>query len=87
MQVVSEIVNKTTIKTEFNPLQVGHFNVRCQLTIKKTDAIENKYENEINDLNIEEKDALTEIGVCPQRVHVGCKYGKIKITEDYVRTK
>eukprot|EP00090_Calanus_glacialis_P006187 TRINITY_DN14855_c0_g1_i1.p1 TRINITY_DN14855_c0_g1~~TRINITY_DN14855_c0_g1_i1.p1 ORF type:complete len:1361 (-),score=228.52 TRINITY_DN14855_c0_g1_i1:1042-5124(-) len=71
MQVVSEIVNKTTIKTKFDPLQVGHFNVRCQLTIKKTDAIENKYENEINDLNIEEKDALTEIGVCPQRVHVG----------------
>ena len=74
MQVVSEIVNKTTIKTMFDPLQVGHFNVRCKLAIKKMDAIENKYENKINDLYNEEKDALMEIGVCPQRVHVGCKY-------------
>ena len=75
MQVVSEIVNTTTIKTKFDPLQVGHFNVRCQLTIKKTDVTENKYENEIKDLYNEEKDALIEIAVCSQRVHVGCKYG------------
>ena len=74
-QVESEVVNKTTIRTKFDPHQVGHFDVRCQLTInKEDDDIGNKNEIEIDDLKNEDKDALTQKGICPQRVHVGCKY-------------
>jgi len=71
VQVVSEIVNKTTIKTKFNPATVGHFNVRCQLKIREEDTIKNRDDNKIDDTNNEEKDVLTEKGVCTQRVHVG----------------
>eukprot|EP00092_Neocalanus_flemingeri_P011798 GFUD01012721.1.p1 GENE.GFUD01012721.1~~GFUD01012721.1.p1 ORF type:complete len:208 (+),score=38.10 GFUD01012721.1:417-1040(+) len=69
--VQSEVVNKTTIKTKFDPHQVGHFDVRCQLRINKEDDIDDNNENEINEIDNEEKDAVKEMGICPQRVHVG----------------
>lgn len=70
-EVESEVVNSTTIKTKFNPLKVGHFDVSCQLKISKEDDTSNKNENEIEDFDTDDKDALTEKGICPQRVHVG----------------
>jgi len=61
VQVVSDIVNKTTIKTKFSPETVGLFNVRCIIRVKEEDAEDDD----------EEDTMMTEKGVCTQRVHVG----------------
>jgi len=61
VHVVSDIVNKTTIKTKFSPETVGLFNVRCIIRVKEEDAEDDD----------EEDTMMTEKGVCTQRVHVG----------------
>ena len=66
IQTESEIVNRTTIKIEFDPAQVGEFKVTCQLRIRTEDSVDSYGDNT-------QEGSWREIGVCPQRVHVGCK--------------
>jgi len=62
-------LNSTTIRTSFNPIKVGVFDISCELAIKRKNKLQGSDGSDGSGDAEEEK----AVGVCWQKIHVGCK--------------